>query len=192
MPWSTQLPAHSMRPRCLHTALGSSNGSITYVTHSIPSSRRRRMASPAKKPTWPATPINSPDGLSTKRRCSLLSATLPASTASSPTMVTRAVHLPRLVSTQPSTTRLLPEEQSPLRRVRQLSVTGVGPLAASLSIQSVQAGLFAFKLRSTTSMAQKVALDKAWAEAAQRCRLSPAHVRTANELGFKPRSLLTN
>ena len=40
-------------------------------------------------------------------------------------MVARAVHLPRLVSTQPSTTRLLPEEQSRLRRVRQLSVTGV-------------------------------------------------------------------
>src|SRR3982074_3843095 len=58
--------------------------------------------------------------------------------------------------------------------------------------QSVQAGLFAFKLRSSTSMAQKVALDKAWAEAAQRCRLSPADVRMAKELGFKPRSLLKN
>ena len=56
---------------------------------------------------------------------SLLSATLRASTASSPTIVARAVHLPRLVSTRLSTTRLLPEEQSRLRRVRQLSVTGV-------------------------------------------------------------------
>ena len=65
-------------------------------------------------------------------------------------------------------------------------------LAASLSIQSVQAGLFAFKLRSSTSMAEKVALDKAWAEAARRCRLSPADVRMAKELGFKPRSLLKN
>ena len=68
-----------------------------------------------------------------------------------------------------------------------------GPaLAASLSIQSVQAGLFAFKLRSSTSMAEKVALDKAWAEAARRCRLSPADVRMAKELGFKPRSVLKN
>ena len=41
-------------------------------------------------------------------------------------------------------------------------------------------------------MAEKVALDKAWAEAAQRCRLSPADVRMAKELGFKPRSLLKN
>src|SRR3981081_116281 len=41
-------------------------------------------------------------------------------------------------------------------------------------------------------MAQKVALDKAWAEAARRCRLSPADVRMAKELGFKPRSLLKN
>ena len=65
-------------------------------------------------------------------------------------------------------------------------------MAASLSIQSVQAGLFAFKLRSNTSMAEKVALDKAWAEAARRCRLSPADVRMAKELGFKPRSLLKN
>src|SRR5437667_3828351 len=39
-------------------------------------------------------------------------------------------------------------------------------------------------------MAEKVALDKAWAEAARRCRLSPADVRMAKELGFKPRSLL--
>ena len=65
-------------------------------------------------------------------------------------------------------------------------------MAASLSIQSVQAGLFAFKLRSTASMAEKVALDKEWAEAARRCRLSPADVRMAKELGFKPRSLLNN
>ena len=36
------------------------------------------------------------------------------------------------------------------------------------------------------------ALDKAWAEAARRCRLSPADVRMAKELGFKPRSLLKN
>src|SRR5437588_8731191 len=41
-------------------------------------------------------------------------------------------------------------------------------------------------------MAEKVALDKAWAEAARRCRLSPADVRMAKELGFKPRSLLKN
>ena len=41
-------------------------------------------------------------------------------------------------------------------------------------------------------MADKVALDKAWAEAARRCRLSPADVRMAKELGFKPRSLLKN
>jgi hypothetical protein len=65
-------------------------------------------------------------------------------------------------------------------------------LAASLSIQSVQAGLFAFKLRSSASMAEKVALDKAWAEAARRCRLSPADVRMAKELGFNPRGLLKN
>ena len=65
-------------------------------------------------------------------------------------------------------------------------------MAASLSIQSERAGRFAFKLRSTTSMAEKVALDKAWAEAARRCRLSPADVRMAKELGFKPRSLLKN
>jgi hypothetical protein len=51
MPWSTQLPARSMRRRCLHTASGSSNGSTTSLTHSMPSSRRHRMASPAKKPT---------------------------------------------------------------------------------------------------------------------------------------------
>ncbi len=41
-------------------------------------------------------------------------------------------------------------------------------------------------------MAEKVAMDKAWAEAAQRCRLSVADVRMAKELGFKPRSLLKN
>src|SRR5712692_9484712 len=41
-------------------------------------------------------------------------------------------------------------------------------------------------------MAEKVALDRAWAEAARRCRLSPADVRMAKELGFKPRSLLKN
>src|SRR5437879_8429918 len=41
-------------------------------------------------------------------------------------------------------------------------------------------------------MAEKVALDKAWAEAARRCRLSPADVRMAKELGFNPRSLLKN
>ena len=41
-------------------------------------------------------------------------------------------------------------------------------------------------------MAEKVALDKAWAEAARCCRLSPADVRMAKELGFKPRSLLKN
>jgi len=41
-------------------------------------------------------------------------------------------------------------------------------------------------------MAEKVALDKAWAEAARRCRLSPADMRMAKELGFKPRSLLEN
>ena len=41
-------------------------------------------------------------------------------------------------------------------------------------------------------MTQKLALDKTWAEAARRCRLSPADVRMAKELGFKPRSLLKN
>jgi hypothetical protein len=41
-------------------------------------------------------------------------------------------------------------------------------------------------------MAEKVALDKAWAEAARRCRLSPADVRMAKELGLTPRSLLKN
>src|ERR1700681_4502785 len=41
-------------------------------------------------------------------------------------------------------------------------------------------------------MAEKAALDKAWAGAARRCRLSPADVRMAKELGFKPRSLLKN
>jgi hypothetical protein len=35
-------------------------------------------------------------------------------------------------------------------------------------------------------------MDKAWAEAARRCRLSPAHVRMAKELDFKPRSLLND
>src|SRR5258708_39511707 len=39
---------------------------------------------------------------------------------------------------------------------------------------------------------KKVAMDKAWAEAARRCRLSAADVRMAKELGFKPRSLLKN
>ena len=39
-------------------------------------------------------------------------------------------------------------------------------------------------------MAEKAALDKAWAEAARRCRLSAADVRMAKQLGFKPRSLL--
>jgi len=41
-------------------------------------------------------------------------------------------------------------------------------------------------------MAEKVAMDKTWAEAARRCRLSPADVRMAKELGFKPSSLLRN
>src|SRR5450755_2228725 len=41
-------------------------------------------------------------------------------------------------------------------------------------------------------MTELVALDKAWAEAARRCRHSPADVRMAKELGFKPRSLLKN
>ena len=41
-------------------------------------------------------------------------------------------------------------------------------------------------------MTEKLTLDKAWAEAARRCRLSPADVRMAKELGFKPRSLLKN
>ena len=41
-------------------------------------------------------------------------------------------------------------------------------------------------------MAGKAAKDQAWAEAARRCRLSPAEVRMAKELGFKPRSLLKN
>ncbi len=35
-------------------------------------------------------------------------------------------------------------------------------------------------------------MDKAWAEAARRCGLSPAHVRMAKELDFKPRSLLND
>jgi hypothetical protein len=38
-------------------------------------------------------------------------------------------------------------------------------------------------------MTEKLTLDKAWAEAARLCRLSPADVRMAKELGFKPRSL---
>jgi hypothetical protein len=58
--------------------------------------------------------------------------------------------------------------------------------------QPVRAGLFAFKLRGENSMTEQVALDKAWAEAARRCRHSPADVRMAKELGFKPRSLLKN
>jgi hypothetical protein len=41
-------------------------------------------------------------------------------------------------------------------------------------------------------MTGKAAKDHAWAEAARRCRLSPAEVRMAKELGFKPRSLLKN
>jgi hypothetical protein len=41
-------------------------------------------------------------------------------------------------------------------------------------------------------MAGKAAKDQAWAETARRCRLSPAEVRMAKELGFKPRSLLKN
>jgi hypothetical protein len=41
-------------------------------------------------------------------------------------------------------------------------------------------------------MAGKAAKDQAWAEAARRCRLSPAEVRMAKELGFKPRSSLKN
>ena len=41
-------------------------------------------------------------------------------------------------------------------------------------------------------MAGKAAMDQGWAEAARRCRLSPSEVRMAEELGFKPRSLLTN
>jgi hypothetical protein len=60
----------------------------------------------------------------------------------------------------------------------------------ALSIQPVQAGLFVFTLGLSTSMAEKGAMDKAWAEAARRCRLSPADVRMAKELGFEPRSLL--
>jgi hypothetical protein len=39
---------------------------------------------------------------------------------------------------------------------------------------------------------KKVALDKAWSEAARSCRLSVEDVRMAKELGFKPRSLLKN
>jgi hypothetical protein len=41
-------------------------------------------------------------------------------------------------------------------------------------------------------MSGKAAKDQAWAEAARRCRLSPAEVRMAKELGFEPRSLLKN
>jgi len=41
-------------------------------------------------------------------------------------------------------------------------------------------------------MGEKVALDKAWAEAVRRCWLSPADVRMAKELGFKPLRLLKN
>src|SRR6266536_4457780 len=40
MRWSTRLPARSTLPRYLHTASGSSNGSTTSLTHSMPSSRR--------------------------------------------------------------------------------------------------------------------------------------------------------
>ncbi len=41
-------------------------------------------------------------------------------------------------------------------------------------------------------MAGKVATEQAWAEAARRCHLSPADVRMAKELGFKPGGLLKN
>jgi hypothetical protein len=41
-------------------------------------------------------------------------------------------------------------------------------------------------------MAGNAAMDRAWAEAARRCRLSPAEVRMAKELGFKPHGLLKN
>ena len=41
-------------------------------------------------------------------------------------------------------------------------------------------------------MAGKGSTEQAWAEAARRCRLSPADVRMAKELGFKPQSLLKN
>lgn len=41
-------------------------------------------------------------------------------------------------------------------------------------------------------MAGKAETEQAWAEVAWRCRLSPAEVRMARELGFKPRSLLKN
>ena len=39
-------------------------------------------------------------------------------------------------------------------------------------------------------MAGKASTEQAWAEAARRCRLSPADVRMAKELGFKPQGLL--
>ena len=39
-------------------------------------------------------------------------------------------------------------------------------------------------------MSSKAATERDWAEAARRCRLTPADVRMAKELGFKPRSLL--
>ena len=42
------------------------------------------------------------------------------------------------------------------------------------------------------AVAGKAAKDQAWAEAVRRCRLSPAEVHMAKELGFKPRSLLKN
>jgi hypothetical protein len=41
-------------------------------------------------------------------------------------------------------------------------------------------------------MAGKRATDQEWAEAAKRCRLSPADVRMAKELGLQPKSLLKN
>ncbi len=41
-------------------------------------------------------------------------------------------------------------------------------------------------------MAGKTATEREWAEALQRCRLSPDEVRMARELGFKPRSLIAN
>jgi hypothetical protein len=81
--------------------------------------------------------------------------------------------------------------KSRLRRVRQLSVTGVRRWPHPCPFSPYRRA-FAFRLRSSASMAEKVALDKAWAEAARRCRLSPADVRMAKELGFKPRSLLKN
>ena len=39
-------------------------------------------------------------------------------------------------------------------------------------------------------MAGKASTEQAWAEAARRCRLSPADARIPRELGFKPQGLL--